>query len=67
VAVGDDGRYILPGAGARPGEIIRVFVTGLGQSTPATATNEVGIPGQKAAVDVVVGLNNEGVRLVSAE
>jgi uncharacterized protein (TIGR03437 family) len=67
VAIGDDGRYIGPGQGARPGEIIRVFVTGLGQTTPTTGTNRAGVPGQAVLANMVMGFNNEGVRLVSAE
>jgi len=67
VAIGEDGRYLGPGQGARRGEIVRVFVTGLGQTMPPTATNRAGVPGQKVAANLVVGFNNEGVRLVSAE
>ncbi len=67
VAIGDDGRYIGPGQGARPGEIVRVFVTGLGQTTPTTGTNRAGVPGQAVLANMVMGFNNEGVRLVSAE
>ncbi len=67
VAIGDDGRYLGPGQGARPGEIVRLFVTGVGQTTPATATNRAGVPGQKVAANLIVGFNNEGVRVVSAE
>jgi len=67
VAIGDDGRYLGPGQGARPGEIVRLFVTGVGQTIPATATNRAGVPGQKVAANLIVGFNNEGVRVVSAE
>ncbi len=67
VAIGDDGRYIGPGQGARPGEIVRVFVTGIGQTIPTTGTNRAGVPGQTVAANLVMGFNNEGVRLVSAE
>jgi uncharacterized protein (TIGR03437 family) len=67
VAIGDDGRYIAPGQGARPSEIVRVFVSGLGQTTPATGTNRAGVPGQAVLANMVMGFNNEGVRLVSAE
>jgi uncharacterized protein (TIGR03437 family) len=67
VAIGDDGRYIGPGQGARPGEIVRVFVTSVGQTAPATGTNRAGVPGQNVLASLVVGFNNEGVRLVSAE
>ncbi|MEN6602055.1 MAG: Ig-like domain-containing protein, partial [Bryobacteraceae bacterium] len=67
VAIGDDGRYLGPGQGARPGETVRLFVTGVGQTTPATGTNHAGIPGQKVAANLIVGFNNEGVRVISAE
>jgi uncharacterized protein (TIGR03437 family) len=66
VAVRSDGSYVSPANPAHAGETIQVFVTGLGQLTPATATGSAGVPGQTVAGSVVVGLNNAGVPLISA-
>ena len=66
VAVRSDGSYVSPSNPAQPGEAIQIFVTGLGQVSPATATGDAGVPGQTVVGSVVVGLNNGGVPLVSA-
>ncbi len=62
-----DGSAVSSTNPARRGDLIRIFATGLGQTTPATGTNRIGAAGQTVAAPVVVGLNNAGVRLVSAE
>lgn len=62
-----DGSLVSSANPARRGEIVRVYVTGLGQTTPATGTNRVGVEGQTVATQLLVGLNNSGVRVVSAE
>ena len=61
-----DGSYISSTNPARRGEIIRAFLSGLGQTTPATGTNRLGLANQNVVAPVIVGLNNEGVRVVSA-
>ena len=66
VAVRPDGSYVSPSNPAHAGEVIQVFVTGLGQVSPATATGSAGVPGQSVVGSVVVGLNNGGVPLISA-
>jgi uncharacterized protein (TIGR03437 family) len=66
VAVRSDGSYVSPSNPAQPGEVIQIFVTGLGQVSPATATGNAGVPGQTVVGSVVVGLNNGGVPLISA-
>ncbi len=66
LAVRPDGSYVSPSNPAQRGETILVYVTGLGQTTPATATGNAGVPGQVVAGSVVVGLNNAGVPLISA-
>jgi uncharacterized protein (TIGR03437 family) len=66
VAVRSDGSYVSPSNPAQQGENIQVFVTGLGQVSPATATGSAGVPGQSVVGNVVVGLNNGGVPLISA-
>jgi uncharacterized protein (TIGR03437 family) len=67
VGVRADGSYISSANPARRGEIIRVFATGLGQTTPTAATNRAGLENQNVAAPVIVGVNNEGVRVVSAQ
>lgn len=64
-----DGTFVTPTNPARRGEIIRAFVTGIGNSTPALATNSPGLPTQDSIIDttnLIVGVNNGGVRVVSA-
>jgi uncharacterized protein (TIGR03437 family) len=60
VAVRSDGSYVSPTNPAHRGETIYVFATGLGQTTPAAATNEPGA-GQSVTATLVTGLNNKGV------
>ncbi|HLK20744.1 MAG TPA: hypothetical protein VKT81_17440 [Bryobacteraceae bacterium] len=60
VAVRSDGSYVSPTNPAQRGETIYVFATGLGQTSPAAATNTQGA-GQLVTATVVVGLNNKGV------
>ena len=62
-----DGSYVTPQNPARRGELLYLFATGMGQTTPRTGTNVIGLPGQRLAVPVVVGVNNAGVRVVSAD
>jgi uncharacterized protein (TIGR03437 family) len=63
---------VSPTNPAQRGEDISVYVTGLGQVAPATATGDAGIPDQsivvnaKGALPLIIGLNNGGVPLVSA-
>lgn len=61
-----DGSYVTPANPARRGEIVQAAVTGLGQTTPAAGTNRVGAVGQNVAAPLLVGLNDQGVRVVSA-
>lgn len=67
VATRPDGSYVSLANPARRGEIIRFFATGLGAVTPASGTNRVGVAGQNVVAPVVVGLNDSGTRVVSAE
>jgi uncharacterized protein (TIGR03437 family) len=77
VLVRQDGTFINLANPARPGDTLRMFVTGLGQTTPALFTDEFDplveadnewVP-QFLPVNagVVVGVNNSGVLVVSAE
>ncbi|MCW5979332.1 MAG: Ig-like domain-containing protein [Bryobacteraceae bacterium] len=67
VALRPNGSYVSPQNPARRGEIIALFATGLGRVDPAAATNSVGIPGQRALERIVVGVNNQGVRVLRGE
>ncbi len=66
VAQRPDGSYVSPTNPAQLGEDITVYVTGLGQLSPATATGSAGIPGQAVVAPLLIGLNNGGVPLISA-
>ncbi len=77
VLVKQDGSYVTIANPAHPGDIIRMFVTGLGQTTPALFSNEndplvVDTNGdlvpQELTVNasIVVGVNNGGVLVKSA-
>src|SRR5581483_644649 len=67
IAQRPDGSFVSAANPAHPGENIRFYVTGLGQVTPAAATGAGGIPGQRVQANLVVGINNAGVVLTSAE
>jgi uncharacterized protein (TIGR03437 family) len=62
-----DGAYITPTNPVQRGQRVRVYLTGLGQTTPAAVTNQGGIAGQRVLAPVIVGINNEGVPFESAE
>jgi uncharacterized protein (TIGR03437 family) len=61
VALRPNGSYITPSNPAHPGETILIYVNGLGQTTPLTATGNAGVPGQSVAGTLVIGVNNGGV------
>jgi uncharacterized protein (TIGR03437 family) len=67
LAIRPDGSYVSPANPAHLGEIIIIFVTGFGQTSPPSGTNDSGIPGQSIVAPIVVGLNGGGVGVVSAE
>jgi uncharacterized protein (TIGR03437 family) len=78
VLVRPDGSFASASNPARRGEIIRMYVTGLGQTTPGLFTNEFdplvtdpnGNPLAETLpvnANVVVGVNNGGVLVVSAK
>lgn len=66
VALRPDGSYISSTNPARRGDIIKVFAAGLGQTSPAAVTNRAGVRDQNVLGTVISGINNEGVRTVSA-
>jgi uncharacterized protein (TIGR03437 family) len=61
-----DGSYISPSNPAHVGDDICVFATGLGQTTPTLTTGSNGVADATLVYPIAVGLNNAGVRLVSA-
>ena len=71
VLVKPDGSFVSLENPARRGETIRMYVTGLGPATPAVGTNSPGIPDVDSAIadlgSIIVGVNNAGVRVVSAK
>lgn len=66
VLVHQDGSYVTLTNPARRGEQLTMFATGLGTVTPSTGTNRAGTGGQTVDVPVIVGVNNAGVRVISA-
>ncbi len=57
-----DYSVVTPDNPAHPGEIIQLFLTGLGATDPAVATNTPGpVPAAPTALDPVVGFDNAGV------
>jgi len=62
-----DGSFVSPENPARRGEIIALFATGLGPVAPPAGTNYAGLPGQEVVADLVVGVNNQGVRVLGGE
>ncbi len=67
VLVHQDGSYVTLSNPARRGEQLTMFATGLGTVTPGTGTNRVGTGGQSVDAPVIVGVNNAGVRVISAQ
>jgi uncharacterized protein (TIGR03437 family) len=62
-----DGSFSSPENPVAPGEIVRVYVTGLGPVLPRAATNQPGVRGQAVFLPVIVGVNHAGTRVVSAD
>ena len=67
VALRADGSFVGPANPATRGEVIRIFVTGLGQTTPAIGTNRAGTGGQTVNAQIIAGVNYAGVLVVKAE
>lgn len=66
IVIRSDGLVVTPETPARRGETVRMYAVGLGQTTPETGTNRVGVPDQKVKAAVAVGLDDRGVQVVSA-
>jgi uncharacterized protein (TIGR03437 family) len=68
IAVRSDGEIVSPTKPARKGEIVRMYVIGMGQTTPMASTNRVGVPDQVIALPVQVGLEGgKSARVVEAK
>jgi uncharacterized protein (TIGR03437 family) len=69
VLVRPDGSFVELNNPARLGETITMYATGLGVTSPAVGTNQTPIPGTSAQVQgqIIVGVNNSGVQVVSAQ
>jgi len=61
-----NGGYVTPTSFAVRGQTYYLIVTGMGQTLPTTSTDSGGIANQSVALQVVVGVNNAGVPVVSA-
>ena len=68
VAIRPDGAFVSLQNPARPGDIIRVFVTGMGAAAPAIVTGALPFAGADSLVlgQVIVGVQNAGARVVTA-
>lgn len=57
-----DGTFVSPNNPGRRGETLIAYVTGLGPTTPAVATNSLPVPGSSANVQgiVIVGISSNG-------
>ncbi len=64
-----DGSFVSSSNPARRGEQLIAFVTGLGPTTPAAATNALPAPGTPATVNgtVIVGMTGQGIPLIGAQ
>jgi uncharacterized protein (TIGR03437 family) len=65
-AVRPDGSYVSATNPAMRGEIITVFATGLGQTSPPTSTGAVGVGGQAVSNTLLATVNQRSASVVSA-
>lgn len=66
IAIRSDGLRVTPSFPARRGEVVRIYVIGLGQTTPQADTNRVGSPDQKIRAAIAAGIDDKGVDVISA-
>lgn len=63
-----DGSYVTPTHLANRGGTYYMVVTGLGQTNPtAISTNSTGVAGENVNAQIIVGVNNAGVPVISAQ
>jgi uncharacterized protein (TIGR03437 family) len=60
-----DGTYVTPSSSMHRNETYYVILTGMGQTSPAASTDNPG-NGQATVAQAVVGVNNQGVPVVSS-
>ncbi len=65
VAVRENGTYVSLENRAQRGEVVRLYISGLGQTSPAAPTNQPGTD-QDALQIPIVGISGEGVWVLSA-
>ena len=68
VAIRPDGSFVSLQNPARPGDVVRVYVTGLGPVSPAAVTGALPYVGADSLVlsQVIVGVNGFGARVVNS-
>jgi uncharacterized protein (TIGR03437 family) len=68
VAIRPDGSFVSLQNPARPGDVVRVYVTGLGPVAPTAVTGALPYVGADSLVlgQVIVGVNNAGARVVNS-
>jgi uncharacterized protein (TIGR03437 family) len=62
-----DGSVVTGTNPAMRGEVLRMFATGLGMVTPASGTNRAGNGTQAVIAGMVVGVNDQGIDVISAQ
>jgi len=67
VVVRSDGSYVSANNPAQRGEVVQLYVTGLGVVSPAAPTGAAGLGGQSVVAQLLVGLNNGGIPFQSAD
>jgi uncharacterized protein (TIGR03437 family) len=68
VLVRSDGSFVSPTNPAHKGETLIAYVTGMGMTAPAIATNSLPVPGSSPAIQgtIIVGMNGGGVPLIAS-
>jgi uncharacterized protein (TIGR03437 family) len=61
-----DGSSVSANNPMHRGEPYYLLVTGLGQTSPPTATNSSGVPNQSVVYSLLIGVNNVGIQVLSA-
>ena len=67
IAQRPDGSLVTTANPARRGEVIKVYMIGLGQTTPPMSTDALSGPDQEVNAIVIIGINHAGVPILSAK
>jgi adhesin/invasin len=67
VLIRPDGSYVSSTNAAVRGENLRMLVTGLGQTSPLTATNQSGVAEQSVLTSLIAGVKGGGATVVNTE